>query len=162
MPSCATRGMMFWWTKSALTLLAAVNGLKIGGASIGFLSSNKRPYGLVVQPAAAVHQLSSAVMNVPHGVQYDGSNETLPPSVRLCQIVSVAPERRSWRCTPDCPVSKTVKMYRPLFAPVSLTVFMSKLPVFGTPAASCTLRLTIDRCWKSGLPKVIGWLSSAV
>ena len=26
----------------------------------------------------------------------------------LCQIVSVTPVSRSWRCTPDCPVSNTV------------------------------------------------------
>lgn len=69
----------------------------MAGAVSGFLSSNSRPYGLV-EPAAAVVQDSSAVMNVPHGVQYEASNERCPPAVpRLCQIVSVSPVFRSCR-----------------------------------------------------------------
>ena len=37
----------------------------------------------------------------------------------LCQIVSVRPVSRSWRCTPDWPVSNTVNRKRPLCGPVS-------------------------------------------
>src|SRR5512139_50998 len=130
------------------------------GAVRGFLSSNKRPYGLVA-PAGAVLQLSSAVMNVPQGVQYEASNATWLSGVGAYQTVSTLPVRRSRRCTPPSPVSNTVNRKRPGCAPVSLTVIMSKLPEFGMPAASCELRSATDRCCRAGLPKVIGDASSA-
>src|SRR5689334_3680231 len=116
----------------------------IPGASIGFFNSNKRPYG-EVDPAAAVSQDSSAVINVPQGVQKLASKETWARGAGLCQIVSVRPELRSCRCTPDCPVSNTVKRKRPLCGPVSLTVFMSQLPELGLPIANCVLRSAIER-----------------
>src|SRR5262245_36336211 len=76
MPSCDVRGITFWWTNSAPSLLVSVSGSVIAGAVIGFLSSNRRPYGLMVHPAAPEHHDSSAVMYVPHGVQYEASNAT--------------------------------------------------------------------------------------
>ena len=39
---------------------------------------------------------------------------------------------------------------------------MSQLPVLGLPAVSSVKRSVIERCWNSGLPKVIGEASSAV
>jgi hypothetical protein len=69
MPSWDVRGITFWCTNSAPALAASDGAPMMPGASMGFLNSNRRPYGLVEQPAAAVHQLSSAVTNVPQGVQ---------------------------------------------------------------------------------------------
>jgi hypothetical protein len=50
-------------------LLVGVSGPVIPGAVVGFFSSYRRPKGLLVQPVGSVHHDSSAVMNVPHGVQ---------------------------------------------------------------------------------------------
>ena len=54
-------------TKSAPSLLPGPTGLEMAHAVRGFFSSKSRPYGLV-DPVAAVSQLSSAVISVPHGV----------------------------------------------------------------------------------------------
>ena len=43
MPSCDVRGITFWWTNSAPSLLVSVSGSVIAGAVVGFLSSNRRP-----------------------------------------------------------------------------------------------------------------------
>ena len=117
---------------------------------------------LLVHPAGSEHHDSSAVMKVPHGVQNDGSKATCSPGFRLCQIVSVLPVAISWRWTPDWPVSNTVNVNWPRCGPVWLTVFMSQLPLLGAPAASWVLRSATERCWKAGLPNVIGCDSSAV
>lgn len=62
MPSCDVRGITFWCTKSAPSLLAGVTGPVMTGAVVGFFSSNSRPYGLVLHPFGSEHQDSSAVM----------------------------------------------------------------------------------------------------
>jgi hypothetical protein len=51
---------------------------------------------------------------------------------------------------------------RPLWGPVSFTVFMSQLPELGRPSASWVLRSAMDRWWNAELPKVIGCASFVV
>ena len=63
---------------------------------------------------------------------------------------------------PDCPLSNGVNRWLPFRGPVSLTVFMSHTPLLGSPSASCSSTEAIERCWNSGLPKVIGVASVAV
>ena len=63
---------------------------------------------LEVHPVAPVHQLSSPVTKVPQGVQKARIERRVGFDTGLCQIVSVSPVSRSWRCTPDWSLSNTV------------------------------------------------------
>ena len=161
MPSWDTRGTTLRWTISAPALLRAFTGPTIAGSGEWILEFEEPAIGARAAGERGAPGFLGSDERAPGcpvaGVECDCSagRWAIPDRVGLAGLDVC-------RCTPDWPVSKTVNRKRPLCGPVSFTVSMSQAPLFGTPAASCSWRPAMERCWKTGLPNVIGVASLAV